>query len=263
MTVRPEATPTFLASIALEPNRWKKRPLRVPSFAVSDWSERARTAGFDGWELWEPHYFQASAEERKALQRAELPVRIFNTYRCPGLDPDEEWEPVVEAVRELGPQVLGVKFNLSDDHISPAEQVAAAHRWARRLPRPVRMFCEFHGGTVLETPEAARAALALWSAEHFGAIIHPVSSEPGRLQAWLDAIGDRVEHLHWQGRNEQRQVCALADLPVLVGEARAALRARGFGGTQTIEFVAGTGRPGETPERLFAAAVADLQTLRG
>ena len=57
----------YLASILLEPNRWK--PGRPPSIRVSEWSARAAAAGFDGWELWENHYRLAEPDEQRRLEQ--------------------------------------------------------------------------------------------------------------------------------------------------------------------------------------------------
>jgi sugar phosphate isomerase/epimerase len=262
MTSRPEQPAVYLASIALEPNRWKKEPQRVPSLRVSEWSGRAAGAGFDGWELWERHFLLADAAEREALRDGELPVTLFNTYQRPGLDSLDDWKRVVEAVAFLGPQVRGIKFNLGPEGVPFDEQVGAALEWAGHLPEGVRMLCECHPGTVLETPEAAREAFMQWPAGRFGAILHPLNKDPCHCGAWFSALGGRIEHLHWQARDADNKVCPLSAGKERLDVVVKSLHRHGYAGTHSVEFVKGTGQPGESVAGLFEAAIADLKTLR-
>lgn len=262
MTAQPEKDIIFLASICLEPNRWKKDPEKQPSLSVSEWSAAAANAGFDGWELWEPHYFRAGDGEPENLARSSLPVRIFNSYLIAGSDPDSDWERVVRAIRVLGPQVRSIKFNLGKAGKPWEEQADAALRWAEKLPPEVRMLCECHPGTVIEEPQAAAAAFARWPEDRFGAIVHPFADDPAHIRRWFDALGDRIEHLHWQSRDADQRVCALDAKGEVFNVVVEALHEAGFRGTQSVEFVEGTGQPGESVEGLFAAAVRDLKTLR-
>ena len=254
--------PVFLASIALEPNRWKGGDRRVPSFMVSRFNAPAKSAGFRGWELWEPHFFLADVAEKERLRESPLPIRIFNTYLRPGIDDKAEWEKVVEAITFLGEQVEGVKFNLGKaDSLSPGEQIEAALDWAEALPGNVRMLCENHPGTLLEEPAEADRAFQAWPSDRFGAILHPLAGEESHCSRWLEALPDRIEHLHWQARGPDNKLGPLADQGQKLDSAIAALRAAGFAGSQSIEFVEGTGQPGEAPESLFQAAAADQKIL--
>jgi sugar phosphate isomerase/epimerase len=262
MTDQPDIPETFIASIALEPNRWKKDPDKVPSLRVSEWSQRAREAGFTGWELWEHHFLRADASERHALARSALPVRIFNTYLLPGINTDADWQGVVDAIHLLGDQVRAVKFNLGKDTLPEADQLRAALHWAARLPEHVTLLCECHPGTLLETPAAAAAAFAVWPAPRFQAILHPLGGGPNRCEGWFAALGRRIRHLHWQARDADNRMCALDADPPRLEAAIQVLRANGFSGTQSVEFVQGTGRPGESVPTLFDAAVANLRHLR-
>ena len=253
--------PPLLGSICLEPNRWKPEALRVPSFRVSSLSDRLLAAGFSGWELFEDHYFKADAGERAALSASAAPIVIFNTYAIPGIDPDQRWEGVVEAVRALGPQVRGVKFNLGKGEPDP-RQVGAALRWANALPEGVVMLCECHPGTWLETPHAAAEAFSAWPEERFSAIVHPVHAEVAPASEWFEFLGGRIAHLHWQARSAGGGFCQLGERPELLTSAAILLGAHQFMGTHTVEFTAGTGKPGETPEGQFEKALSDLASLQ-
>jgi hypothetical protein len=261
MTDLPENTPVYLASIALEPNRWKPADRKVPSLRVSDWSARAHQAGFAGWELWEHHWFLADPDERAALAESLCPIRIFNTYLIPGIDSPAQWDRVVEAVNTLGSQVHGIKFNLGKDSVPLDSQIQAAMDWATQLPPAVRMLCECHPGTVLETPQAAAKAFAIWPAARFGAILHPMGRDPGHCDAWFSALNGRIQHLHWQARDDDNRICALRDQPDLLSVVKNSLQENAFRGTQSVEFVHGTGRADESIAGLFAEATQDLSSL--
>ncbi len=270
MTSPPETSAPFLrdiylASVALEPNRWKSGDKRRPSLRLDDFSAAAAQAGFTGWELWEDHLFLNPDGELASLTQTGLPVRVFNTYAIPGVSAPERMDAVAEAIAGLGPSVCGVKFNLGsakDADADPGAQTEAALRWAERLPDHVRLLCECHPGTVIEEPAAAARAFAAWPGERFGAIVHPFGQPPGRLGEWFDALGDRIEHLHIQARNVRREWSPLAEMESTLREALAELSARGFLGTAALEFVHGLGRPGESPETLFKQARADIAALR-
>lgn len=262
MTVRPEPPFLFLASIALEPNRWKKPSGRVPSLRVSEWSPRARAAGFHGWELWEEHYFGASEVERAALAETVLPVTVFNTYARPGIDSLERLQAVVEAARFLGPGIRGIKFNLGKAEDGPLRlQVEAAARWGELFPKGIRLLCECHPGTLLEDPALAAEAFREWPEERFGAILHPMNSDPDYLDTWFRALGGRILHLHWQARDANRKVVLLKDLRTRLEAVRESLREKAFAGTHSIEFVKGLGEPGESVSGLFEAAADDGRIL--
>lgn len=252
----------LLGSICLEPNRWKAPAQRIPSFRVSEYSSRARAAGFGGWELFESHYFAASPAEQAALCESTFPIVIFNTYARPGTDTDAVWESVLKALRQLGPQVQAVKFNLGNESLPLDRQVRAATEWASALPAGVRMLCECHPGTLIEMPEAAAQAFAQWPAERFGAIVHPAHAEVADASAWFATLGERIQHLHWQVRYPNGGFCQLGERPDRLQEAVRTLAEAPFSGSHTLEFTGGTGKAGETPESQFQKAIADLASLR-
>jgi len=246
----------LLASILLEPNRWK--PGRPPSIRVSDWSARAAAAGFDGWELFENHYRRADEAEQRRLEQGPLPVRIFNTYESFEDAARPELREVAECVRQLA--VAGIKFNVGND---PARRGGCRAAIAA-FPSGARLLCECHPGTMLETPEAAADFVAAWPAAPFDVIIHPFLLGPEAISRWLRLLGPRVRHAHVQMRawQDARQFLALSDDAARARECLAALAAGGFRGTFALEFAAPTGRTDDQPEVLFAAAVRDLDFLR-
>ena len=268
MTYQPKsilnANPFLLGTVALEPRRWKKDAERYPSFVVSTLGEAALDAGYSGWELWERHYTHASAEEKKALPISPCPIIGLNTYWCPGHGTVEEGEQVSETIEAFRATLRLVKFNLGpvDGPVPMEKQIAAAARWAETLPEGVRLLCECHPRTVLETPAAAKRAFAEWPAERFGAIVHPLGPAQKELPLWLEALGDRIIHLHWQSKGQDKVMRPLAELEAEVQAAVKILAEYRFAGSAALEFVAGMNKPGETPERLFTQAVEDLKALR-
>ncbi|MCC5789231.1 MAG: hypothetical protein JJT75_06325 [Opitutales bacterium] len=254
----------LLGTVALEPRRWKKDPERYPSFAVSEKGEAARAAGFAGWELWERHYTHASEGEQKALRESDFPVVGLNTYWIPGHGTVEEGERVAETIAAFQSSLRLVKFNLGpvDGPVPVEEQVEAAARWAELLPEGVRLLCECHPRTVLETTEAAKKAFATWPSDRFGAIVHPLGPAQLELPNWFAALGDRITHLHWQSKGADKKMCPLSELENDLLAVGKILAEYGFSGTAALEFVAGMNKPGEHPERLLQQAVEDVRVLQ-
>ena len=246
----------YLASILLEPNRWK--PGRPPSIRVSDWSARAAAAGFDGWELFENHYRKADAAERRRLEQGPLPVRVFNTYEPFDDVTRPELNEVADCARRLN--AGGIKFNVGHDPAWRETWRAAIDAF----PAGPRLLCECHLGTALETPEATAGFAGLWPATPFDVIIHPFLLGPEGIARWLRLLGTRVRHAHVQmrARHDAQQFLALADDAPRARECLAALTAGGFAGSFALEFAAPTGGAADEPEALFSAARRDLDFLR-
>jgi len=249
-----------LASIALEPNRWK--PGRPPSIRVSEWSARAAAAGFDGWELFENHYRLAAPDERGRLEAGSPPVRIFNTYE-PFDDADRpSLRAALDAAGRLG--AVGIKFNVGNDPACAGAYRECIEQAAARLPEATRLFCECHPGTVLETPDRLRDFTAGWSVWPFDLIVHPFLAEPDAIGPWSAVAGPHLRHAHVQmrARGDAQRFLQLEDDAPRARECLAALAEHGFRGTFSIEFTAPTGRADDEPAALLAAARRDLEFLR-
>ena len=263
-------TTIYLGSVLLEPNRWTKD--KTPTIRVSEWIGRARSAGFDGIELWENHYRRAIGgnEERQALQVSGF-VAIFNTYTGFGPEDSEKRLQTSEAIRALGPRVTGVKFNVSRTASEPARLAAecrTARDWGRQLPAQVRLLCECHPGTPLETPAAAAPVFAgEWAdTTRFAAIVHPfIYDVPESLRAWAESIGaSRIAHIHVQVCTPEDRRVRLDQRPAQVRQTLRLLKEAGVrDASWTLEFTEGTGTPdGDVPERLWENALRDLAFLR-
>jgi sugar phosphate isomerase/epimerase len=253
-------TPIYIGSILLEPNRWKGS--KEPSYKVSAWLERFRAAGLDGIELWENHYLKVSDDEKAALRSSAVPMRIFNTY-AEFSGSGDELGRIQAADSAITLQSAGIKFNVGKDTKRTSEYLDAANFWAKRLPASVRLLCECHPGTVLETPEAAEKAFRdTWRDERFQAIVHPFSTPPDVLREWMKRLKGRVTHAHVQMRGEQNRPVRLDRRPREAREALQILREGGFSGSFTLEFTEGTSTPNDRPDFLWENALADLKFLR-
>ena len=95
--------------------------------------------------------------------------------------------------------------------------------------------------------------------ERIQALVH-LGDEPEYLDRMFDALGERIAHVHV---NFLRQGApALLDIADDVRTRVAQIRARGFVGSYTIEFVKGVGSEADQPAALLDAAIADLALLR-
>jgi sugar phosphate isomerase/epimerase len=249
-------TPIYLGSICLEPNRWKAG--KEPTYEVSAWRERLSAAGFDGIELWENHYLKASEAEQAKL-RAAAPMAIFNSYAGLGNDDAAQREETARAVAELGARAI--KFNVGNDASRFEEYLANANQWAAQMPG-VKLLCECHPGTLLETPDGAARAFEKWDAARFGAMIHPFLASPGELREWFRLLGPRIEHAHSQIRDDNNRMLRLDEKPDAAREALHVLREGGFAGSFTVEFTAGTSTENDRPEFVWESALRDLAFLR-
>lgn len=227
----PYTVSMFLATVLLEPHRWKPTEAPVFSWQV-DSGKQFLEAGFSGVELWQRHWLEASAQQRDWMQTSPCPVRVFSAYGSPA-DPAIQ-ELLFSVVDAFGDSLRGIKFNVGPDFSHQSTDMQAVQSLAQDLPGTARLLCECHGGTWLETPEAAGEAFPQWP-DRVAAILHPFTTE--NLAAWGQAIGPRIRHLHLQAR---AQGTWLDPVPSTPGAAEALdfLREIGFCGTASLEFIA-------------------------
>ncbi|MBT5533808.1 hypothetical protein HOK31_12160, partial [Candidatus Poribacteria bacterium] len=128
------------------------------------------------------------------------------------------------------------------------------------LPAGCRPLCECHGGTIVETPEAARGFMDAADID-CGIIVHAFTDTEDRLRAWLDLFESAVELVHVQLR-DAGQFLRLDEAPDLARPRIDILRDAGFRGAYTLEFTKGTSTERDNPEALWREAVADLAFLR-
>lgn len=251
----------YFATVCIEPNRWSAH--REPALTASTWVERALSDGFDGIELWENHYLRADAAERDRLRTALGESRapcILSTY----WDFDEEQTPdrgvanphqIRDALADL--PVGGMKFNIGKDPRRLDNYRDRAQIWLpvfrSQMTGDRRLICECHGGTVIETPQAAQAFRNTAGGLDIEYVVHPLSLTEPQLTGWLDT--GRVGHVHIQTRHT-----SLGELPAASWPRE--LLSRVPQATFTVEFTRGVGSDGETAEMTYQAAREDLTALR-
>ena len=248
----------LLGTVALEPNRWGAlSPDRAPKLRSSDWLHAAESAGFDGIELWEHHAMLVSEAELVALRSATLPLSVWSSYVSFDDPEDTGRDAVASWVTRLGCEA--VKYNLGNDRDASASYIERLARFAAALPETTRLICECHVGTAADDPSVAQKILAeVGTASRLQALVH-LGDDPEYLDSMFAALGERITHVHV---NFLRQGAPpLAELPDL-RERIEGIRAHGFDGSYTIEFVHGVGSESDRPDALLAAALRDLDTLR-
>ncbi len=257
-----QTVPVYLASIALEPQRWSSR---TPSYRVSRWYRSIFEAGFDGIELWEYHYTLASAQERASLDAgAQRPsvtgMPVFNTYHRPYISSPEDWQSVFSACTRLGAGM--VKFNLGGDPEREQEYRDALSEILRIKPAAVTLLCECHPGTIVEQPDSAARFFDDERFSDIGFIVHPFLIGNPKLKKWIDALGAGIMHVHTQMRDESGNMIPLSTRPEYIRGQLETLFESGYRGGISVEFVEGTKSERDEPSYLFESAKADLATLR-
>jgi len=249
MTAHP---PIYLGTVLLENNRWGKGE-RVPSFRVSDWTQRFADDGFDGLELWENHALLADEEERERLRSGPCPVRIFNSYDVCEPETVENRRQIADLAVSLG--AVGMKYNTGKEPDRHGIYVQELEAWRGMLPDGFQLLCECHRGSTLADVELANQTLNQLGREKYGMIIHGLDNEEETVRERFAAYGDRIVHIHGalskSGLMSEQALCERLDL----------LAELGFQGSYTIEFTEGV-RDGLTMEELYRNALRDVNLLR-
>ena len=251
----------YLATIALEPNRWFGiTHHRWATITLSRRLDRIRDAGFDGIELWEAHATEADPAELEVIFGHDLGVAVYNTYASFDDESDTTRQQAAEMTVRSGAQK--VKWNTGTER-DPASLNAYGERlarWVAKMPG-VQTVCECHDGSAMDDPAAAaRVLTAAGPPDVVAALVHTHDSHE-LLKARFDAYGERISHVHINHLNLKSP--PLADIRDKFTTTVDLLGELGFEGTWSLEFVDGTlSESDNEPEKLFAAAVADLKVLR-
>lgn len=251
--------PIYFSTILLEPMRWKRDlPKQV---AIADWLDRIGEAGFDGIELFEPHFVLASTRERNRILAHPMAKPVFNSYLSLDAGGAIARSQALAAIEETGAKAF--KFNFGKTRETWETETACLAGMLDALPAGVEAWCECHPGTSVESPEVAAEAL-LPLGERVKVIVHPFWSSEADVRATLDLFGERVVHAHIQLRTPEdpQYFASLADHPGLVRQRLEILFSAGFDGSCSIEFVKGTREASaDLPELLFQEAVRDRACL--
>ena len=254
----------FLGTVAIEPNRWAQVDKGWgPTILVSEYLDLIADAGFDGIEIWDKHLSRAEAPEADAVVGHRLPIRVFNSYISLDEPNPAERVEVAEWVRRT--QSTGVKFNVGNDPSAESVYAERIIEWLEVLPDDVALLCECHHGiSIAEDPVvAARIFDGAGPPERLQAIVHTHENHD-HVAARFDAYGERITHAHVN----YLDFASGGGPPPLAEQERLAadvdhLRAAGFDGSWTIEFVHGTLSPhNDHVEFLLAEAGDDLAVLR-
>jgi sugar phosphate isomerase/epimerase len=247
----------YIGTVLLEPNRWSKP--KQPSFEVSAWLDRFAADGFDGVELWEFHASLAAREEQEKLTRSPLPIRIFSGYAETVPEAAPRRAELTEWARRLGSEAI--KFNVGGDPGQWDVYLDQVASWLSSVPEGIRLLCECHPGTVIETPSRARDFFDALGEGAWGIIVHPLF-QAADLPEWLDRFGPKVAHAHIQARGEENRMEGLdrhRDATRVMVET---LKQHDYQGTFTVEFTEGVRTPDESITSLYEHAVLDLGILR-
>lgn len=260
MTVGLADDAVLLGTVAIEPNRWGLRsPDRRPLAVVADWLDPAREAGFDGVELWENHATMASEDDVAALAGSGLPVPVFNSYASFEDEDDAARDAARGWMERLG--ATAIKYNVGNDPAEADRYGARLARFVDALPDATAAICECHRGSAADDPAvAARILAAAGPPEKSQALVH-LGEDDAYLDAMFDALGDRIRHVHVNFLNHGNP--PLAELGDDLARRVEALRARGFRGSWTLEFVTGVGSETDEPGPMVETAVRELAVLRG
>lgn len=242
----------YIGTVLLEKNRWAQE--RVPSVAISDWSQRIKDEGFDGIELWQNHALLADDDEKEKLGNSVSPIKIFNSYAKCEIELEGERQNSTEMAISLS--ASGMKFNFGKVPERHDEYGVSVRNWRSQLPKEFRFLCECHGGTTVQEPEIAHEMFSQIGRGDYEIIIHGFGDTDESIKQLFAIHGESITHIHvdisLQKEMSKKDVKARVDL----------LKDLGFCGSYTIEFTEGV-RDEESPvELLFKNAVRDMNILR-
>lgn len=246
----------LLGTVAVEPNRWGTiRPDRSAETDLAEWASRIRALPIDGLELWEGHL---PASGRPPIEG--VPIRVFNSYV--GFDDADDAERLSVAQRARSCGARAVKFNVGNDLDAVDVYGERLGRWVEQLGDEVVPVCECHKGiSIAEDPAVARAVFDR-AGERVRALVHTHESADSTA-AKFDAFGERISHVHVNHLDTTTfSHPTLAEVEDVLGAKIDQLRAFGFRGSWTLEFVAGLLTDQDHPAGLLDQAAVDLALLR-
>ncbi len=243
----------YLGTIALEKNRWEKD--QTATIDVPAYIERAVKDGFDGVELWGPHYLLADEKEKKRIEKTGH-VEIFNTYARFDEGITEELRVTAEAINKLNPKAI--KFNFENKEKRDL-QVATIKEFSGMLNPEIRLLCECHLFTLMDNHQIA-ADIFNDLGERFGAMVHTRTGALSEaedfedLKCRFETYGKHICHLHASNYNG-KEFIHIYDGDVVKKHIDYIL-SQGFNGNCTIEFTVG-----EEAEEMYQNALKDLAWL--
>ena len=244
----------YLGTIALEKNRWEKD--QTATIDVAAYIERAVKDGFDGVELWGPHYLLADESEKERIRKTGK-VSIFNTYVGFDKGITEELCQNAKAINEINPKAI--KFNLQNKENRDG-QVETLRKFAEMLNPEIRLLCECHLFTLTDDHEIA-AGVFNELGKRYGAMVHTRNGALTEEQDFEDlkcrfkAYGEHICHLHASNYNG-KEFIHIYDGDVVEKHIDYIL-SQGYNGNCTIEFTVG-----DEAEEMYENALKDLEWLK-
>ena len=245
----------YLGTIALEKNRWSSR---IPSYLVSEWLPKIKTAGFDGLELWENHVLKSPGEAEK-LKDSGFPIAIYNHYGTFSntLEDVASREKAIEIINSIG--ASAVKYNVGNDPALLPQYKENVLRMADAIDGT--MLCECHANTLLEFNDEIVSFFENLCPQKFQLMIHPFM-EPDLLREKFELFGSRLTHIHSQLSNDNGERICLDRCPQHVNACFDIMKKYNFAGNFTVEFTELTAAPNENIDDLFTNAVRDLTFIK-
>jgi len=243
----------YLGTVALEINRWGSR---IPSYLVSEWIPKIKTAGFAGLELWENHVLQNQSEAEK-IKDSGFPVVVYNHYGLFTNEQEELRNKAINMINFLGAKA--VKFNIGNDPALLNEYKENVKKFASSIN--ATMLCECHDGTLLETNDGIASFFEDLCPQKFKLIVHPFG-EPSVLRKKFELFGDRIVLMHSQTQNAAGERVCLEEQAEQVQACFSVMKEYNFAGDFTIEFTSLTALPGENINDLFANAIKDMEYVK-
>lgn len=244
----------YLATIALEKNRWEKD--QTATIDVPAYIERAVKDGFNGVELWGPHYLLANEKEKERIEKTGH-VEIFNTYIGFDKGITDQLRENAQAINALSPKAI--KFNLQSKE-NRDMQVETLKKFAEMLNPEVRLLCECHLYTLTDDHEVA-AGIFSELGKRFGAMVHTRTGALSEEQDFEDlkcrfkAYGEHICHLHASNYNGTEFVHLYDGM--VVKKHIDYIQSQGYNGNCTIEFTVG-----EKAEEMYQNALKDFAWLK-
>jgi len=244
----------YLATIALEKNRWEKD--QSATIDVPAYIERAVSDGFDGVELWGPHYLLADEVQRARIEQTGH-IAIFNTYAAFDKGITDDLRTTAEAIRRLHPKAI--KFNLGNKACRDL-QVETLKVFASMLPDDTELLCECHLFTLMDDPAIAAGVFAEVG-DRFGAMVHTrngalsEADDFAHLVRSFEAYGPSIRHIHASNFNGSAFVPI--DEGGVVAKHLDFMLSKGFAGNCSIEFTVGN-----TAEEWYEHACSDRKWLQ-
>lgn len=252
-------------SIGFQKNKWGKE--RVIEKPLGEVVEVVKGCGYDGIEIWYPHYGELDGAGRRAVQEqlaaAGLAVPMLSSYYdftgtaalC--AESLEHGRKVLADAVELGAKGLRMftgKRGSTDATAAQWEQaVSALQQLADEAgAHGIKLAFETHSWNLMDTVASSQELMRRLGRKNVGLILQPSTFKDDYVAA-CEALAPISVHVH--ATNMQEKACALADGKMSYREILAVLKRKGFEGFVSVEWF------GEDPEGMAKREAVYLREL--